>query len=224
MLLPTCLSFSLAVSGAWSQTVACSTTHPQACATEPTCSSISGIWIPVTNATYIPPTALLGGRRYTIGQSNSEFETIIYAPNGGYCTPGAPVVDSNCDANITYCGSMGDCFHRGSGAGRWFQDTTSSSCVSNCSNPLVFCDQTRCKATFGCTWFVKTQATEDQCYCLEDPGIWGNPAPPAPLTWIFWDQPASLPVFILACIALLGLAYNVYIHNIRPLWQRKKTG
>lgn len=222
-MLRTCLGVALGVSGASSSAVTCSASYPQACDSETSCSTAAGVWIPVNNATYMPPSALLGGRRYTIGQSDAEFATTIYAPNGGYCAEPVPAVSNNCDSNVTYCGTMGECFYRNPTAGRWFQDSSSSLCVSNCSDPLVFCSESRCGATFGCTWFVKTQSTEDECYCLEDPGIWGNPAPPASMSWIFWDQPASLPIFILACFGLIGLGYNVYIHNLRPLWQGKKS-
>jgi hypothetical protein len=204
-----------------SSIVTCSSSYPSACDSEQSCAGVAGVWVPVANATYIPPTALSGGRRYTLSESDSEFTYTISAPNGGYCTFPLPPVNSNCESNVTLCGSMGDCFYRDSGAGRWFEADNTGQCITNCSSPLVFCDESRCGSTFGCSWFVKTQSTANQCYCIDNPGIFGNPPPPESLSWMFWDQPASLPVFIFAVIAIIALGYNIYIHNLRPLWRKK---
>ena len=187
------------------------------CTSESTCTQAAGVWVPVADATYIPGTALAGGRRYTLGQSDSEFSTTISAPNGGYCTRPVSTVPSECESNASACASMGDCFYRSSGRGRWFQTEASMACVATCSDPLVFCDKSRCESAMGCSWFVLTQSNADECYCMDNPGVFGNPPEPAKITWIFWDQPGTLPIFIIAILGGLGIAYYVFIFNLMPL-------
>ena len=196
----------------------CTPIYPQACTSESFCENIGlGVWVPVANGTYIPGTAIDGGRRYTLGQNDEEFTSIIYAPNGGYCTAKNAPISDNCSSNATLCNSMENCMYRDNGGGRWFKGDTSSACVNNCSHPLVFCDEGRCGSTMGCTWFIKSQSNADQCYCIENPGIYGYPPKRPSLTWIFWDQPWSLLAFIPACIGVLALGYYVFIYNILPL-------
>jgi len=218
-LLSTSSFFAVAVSSIREVVSECSQLYPQTCTNSADCEAIgNGVWIPVENATDLPGTALLGGRRYTLGQTDEEFTTTIYAPNGGYCTRSLVAASTNCTSNATLCDTMDHCMY--SGNGRWFHGDSSSTCVSNCSHPLVYCDEGRCGSTMGCVWFIQSQSTSDQCFCRENPGIYGNPPKPPSLTWIFWDQPWSLLAFIPACIAVLALGYYIFIFNIRPLWQK----
>jgi hypothetical protein len=197
----------------------CDVTNPEVCTTETSCSVAGGIWIPVAPAEYIPGTAVQGGRRYTLEQSNSEFTQTISAPNGGYCTLPVSTPSEACQNNATLCLTMGDCFYR-TDTGRWYHTSSSELCVAACSDPLVFCDESRCSSTLGCSWFIKTQANSDQCYCTDNPGIFGYPPAPPDLSWAYWDQPWSLPIFILALIAAVAILYQVYVFNIRP-WFHK---
>ena len=174
----------------------------------------------VANATYIPGTALVGGRRYVMGQNDREFTHTISAPNGGYCTFPSVAVSEECEANEDMCDTMDSCFYRTAGAGRWFHAAESTRCVSNCTHPLVFCDKGRCASTMGCSWFIKSQANVDQCYCIDNPGLNGNPPAKPRMTWIFWDQPVSIPIFVIACIAVIGIAYNVWLFNLKPFFAR----
>jgi len=190
---------------------------PEECTTEATCVGANGVWVPVADALEAPGTAVQGGRRYTLGQSDSEFTTVISAPNGGYCTRQVSAIPSNCEANSTLCESMESCFYRSNG-GRWFRTAESEACIDTCTHPLVFCDQTRCEATLGCGWFVKTQSNSDQCFCIENQSIFGNPPAKEKLSWIFWDQPVSIPIFVIAVIAALAIAWNVWIFNIKPFF------
>ena len=190
---------------------------PEECTTEDSCVGANGVWIPVAEALEVPGTAVQGGRRYTLGQTDAEFTTVITAPNGGYCTRQVPPIPANCESNSTHCETMESCFYRSSG-GRWFRTAESETCVDTCAHPLVFCDQARCQATLGCGWFIKTQSNSDQCYCIENPGIYGNPPPKEKLSWIFWDQPASLPIFVIAIIAVIAILWNVWIFNIKPFF------
>lgn len=199
-------------------TNACSVASPQSCTSEATCAGASGIWVPVTSALDLPATAVDGGRRYTLGQSDEEFEKVIAAPNGGYCTSLLrSEVPQPCQDEASECTSLDDCFYRQSG-GRWYRSSKSQMCVATCAHPLVYCDKARCGATLGCGWFVKTQSSEDQCFCIENPGIFGNPSPKQKVTWMFWDQPISIPIFVLAVIAALGIAWNVWVFNIKPFF------
>jgi hypothetical protein len=115
---------------------------------------------------------------------------------------------------------MDFCFYRAAGAGRWFHTNESSYCVSNCSSPLVFCDQNNCQSTLGCSWFVLTQSNEDQCFCIDNPGIFGNPPARPKLSWIFWDQPISMPIFVIAVIAAIALLYNIFVTNVKPFFNK----
>ncbi len=189
----------------------------QECTDEASCVGVQGVWIPVANATDLPATAVDGGRRFTLGQSDAEFETIIFAPNGGYCTQPLSVVPQECQNNATQCDSLDSCYYRTNG-GRWFRSSESQTCISNCSHPLVYCDKTRCETTLGCDWFVKTQSSADQCFCIDNPGLFGNPPKKARITWIFWDQPVSLPVFVIAIIAIIAIAWNIWIYNLKPFF------
>jgi hypothetical protein len=199
---------------------ACTPIYPQACTSENFCETIGlGVWISVDNATDLPGTAIDGGRRYTLGQKDKDFKKNITAPNGGYCLAKNPPISDNCSRNATLCNSMESCMYR-TDTGRWFRDDISSTCVSNCSHPLVFCDKNRCDSTMGCTWFIKSQSNADECFCYENPGIYGNPPKKPSLTWIFWDQPWSLLAFIPACIAALALGYYIFVFNIKPLWAK----
>ena len=197
----------------------CAVGTPQDCGDEASCVGVSGVWVAVADGIDSGATAVQGGRRYTLGQTDEEFETVVSAPNGGYCTRELASIPSSCSNNATQCTNMGDCFYRPDG-GRWFHSDAGETCVSNCSHPLVYCDQTRCGQTLGCGWFILTQLNADQCYCIENPGIYGNPPARAKLSWMFWDQPASLPIFILAIIAILAIVWNVIQFNIKPFFRK----
>ena len=199
---------------------ACSPDAVTMCVDETSCTTATGVWVPVANATYIPGTALVGGRRYVMGQNDREFTHTISAPNGGYCTFPSVAVSEECEANEDMCDTMDSCFYRTAGAGRWFHAAESTRCVSNCTHPLVFCDKGRCASTMGCSWFIKSQANVDQCYCIDNPGLNGNPPAKPRMTWIFWDQPVSIPIFVIACIAVIGIAYNVWLFNLKPFFAR----
>jgi hypothetical protein len=67
---------------------------------------------------------------------------------------------------------------------------------------------------------VLSQSTDDQCYCIDNPGIFGNPPPRAKLNWIFWDQPISMPVFVIAILAALGILYNILVTNVKPFFDK----
>ena len=198
----------------------CSNSLPQACDSDDACSGVSGVWVPVVNATYIPGTALVGGRRYTLEQSDSEFTQTVSAPNGGYCTSAVTAPSAACEGNATLCESMDACFYRQAGAGRWFHSVSSETCMPTCAHPLVFCDKSNCQSTMGCDWFVKTQSNADECYCIDNPGLFGNPPAKPRVTWIFWDQPWSIPIFVFACIAGVAVLYNVWIFNLKPFFRR----
>lgn len=201
----------------------CSAQKPQLCTNSSACTDNSGVWIPVDPATYIPGTALVGGRRYTLTENDDQFAKQIVAPNGGYCTlaySSTQSVSAQCEENNELCTSFDECFYRKSGPGRWFHTDISSFCVSNCSHPLVFCDKTNCQTTLGCSWFVLSQSTDDQCYCIDNPGIFGNPPPRPKLNWIFWDQPISMPVFVIAILAALGILYNILVTNVKPFFEK----
>jgi hypothetical protein len=195
----------------------CGVGSPQECTDESSCVGASGIWVPVADAVEVPGTAVQGGRRYTLGQSDEEFTTVISAPNGGYCTRQLSGISTECQGNATECLTMDSCFYRNNG-GRWYRSSESETCVDNCSHPLVFCDKSRCQSALGCSWFIKTQSNSDQCFCIENPGIYGNPPARDKLGWIFWDQPVSLPIFIIAIIAGLAIAWNVWVFNIKPFF------
>lgn len=201
---------------------ACSSSNPQACINKQACISVSGVWITVDPATFIPGTALVGGRRYTLTQTDNDFSTTISAPHGGYCTIASqiPPASPECEADAESCSSMDACFYRKSGSGRWFHTDASSYCMSNCSHPLVFCNKGNCQTTMGCSWFVLSQANADQCYCIDNPGIFGNPPPKTKLSWIFWDQPISMPVFVIAVIAAIGLLYKIFVTNVKPFFDK----
>jgi hypothetical protein len=190
---------------------------PQGCSDEASCVGVNGVWVPVANALDIPGTAVQGGRRYTLGQSDEQFTKVISAPNGGYCTKQVSPVTAECEADYNKCETMEGCFYRQQG-GRWFHTSTSETCVNTCAHPLVFCDKARCQSTLGCGWFIKTQSNADQCYCIDNPGIFGNPPAPPKMTWIFWDQPVSIPIFVIAVIALIAIAWNVWIFNLKPFF------
>lgn len=206
---------SLAVAAGGSGT--CIVGTPEECTSEATCVGANGVWVPVADALEVPGTAVQGGRRYTLGQTDSEFTTVISAPNGGYCTREISAIPATCESNFIHCESMESCFYRQAG-GRWFRSTQSQACVDKCAHPLVFCDQARCESTLGCGWFVKTQSNADQCFCIENPSIFGNPPAKEKLSWIFWDQPVSLPIFVIAIIALIAIAWNVWIFNLKPFF------
>ena len=199
--------------------ITCNPVNPEVCTDEESCTAATGVWIPVAPATYIPGTAVGGGRRYTLEQSNSAFTSTIAAPNGGYCTLGTSPISENCQVNATFCHSMNGCMYRND-TGRWYHSLQSEACISTCSDPLVFCDQSRCQSTMGCSWFIKTQANSDQCYCMDNPGIFGNPPAPPSMPWAFWDQPWTLPIFIIAVIAGLAILYQIFIFNVKPFFHK----
>ena len=198
----------------------CSLVTPQVCRSEQACVAAGGYWIAVTPAIYIPGTAVQGGRRYTLEQRDAEFTNTISAPDGGYCTHTSPAISQECASDATLCSSMDACMYRSQVAGRWFHSGSSDFCVPTCDHPLVFCDKSRCQATMGCSWFVKTQSNADQCFCIDNPGINGNPAARPKITWIYWDQPYAIPIFVFAVQGAAAVLFYAFVHNIKPFFER----
>jgi hypothetical protein len=157
--------------------------------------------------------------------------------SGGYClgsVSALPVASPECEADPRMCVTSDECIYtRKAGPGRWLMDPESRaySCVGSCDHPLVFCDKGRCQATLGCSWFVKMQAPDDECFCRTDPGFdravgssrpVTTPRPVANDADMFLIQyPVSWVLAVFAVTGLFAIAYHFVRFNFPRAAGRK---